>query len=110
MEAVRIANSPDDIDSIPSPVEAVNVAPFDVHLVRLGTSPEVVAAADRLYEALGPGTLYDDREASAGVKFADADLIGVPTQVIVGAKGAAAGVAETKDRRTGRRATRSLGE
>ena len=42
--------------------------------------------------------LFDDRDASPGVKFADADLVGVPVQVVVGAKGVARGVAERKVR------------
>lgn len=91
------------------------VAPFDVHLLSLGAarSPEVAAAADRLYEDLrsrGVEVLYDDRDASAGVKFADADLIGLPTQVLVGKKGLERGVVERKDRRTGDRDEVSLDE
>ncbi|MDQ3107285.1 MAG: His/Gly/Thr/Pro-type tRNA ligase C-terminal domain-containing protein, partial [Actinomycetota bacterium] len=49
------------------------------------------------------GVLYDDRDASGGVKFADADLLGMPTQLLVGAKGLAKGIVERKDRRTGER-------
>lgn len=84
------------------------VAPYRVHLLSLGAgrSPEVARAADRLYGELtgaGVAVLYDDREASPGVKFADADLLGMPTQLIVGAKGLARGVVERKDRRTGGR-------
>jgi prolyl-tRNA synthetase len=79
------------------------VAPFDVHLVAL---KGVEAAADALYDALvaaGRAVLYDDRDTSAGVKFADADLLGVPTQVLVGTRGLANGVVEVKNRRTGER-------
>jgi prolyl-tRNA synthetase len=47
--------------------------------------------------------LYDDRDQSPGVKFADADLLGVPTQLVLGAKGLARGVVERKDRRSGER-------
>ncbi|HUR50018.1 MAG TPA: proline--tRNA ligase [Acidimicrobiales bacterium] len=84
------------------------VAPFDVHLLSLGAerSPEVAAAADQLYTELssaGVEVLYDDRDASAGVKFADADLIGLPTQLVVGKKGLERGVVERKDRATGER-------
>ncbi|MFP5377424.1 MAG: proline--tRNA ligase [Acidimicrobiia bacterium] len=84
------------------------VAPYRVHLLSLGAgrSPEVAEAAERLYgelSAAGVSVLYDDREASPGVKFADADLLGMPTQLIVGAKGLARGVVERKDRRTGGR-------
>ena len=47
--------------------------------------------------------LFDDRDASPGVKFADADLVGVPVQIVVGAKGVARGVVERKVRATGER-------
>jgi len=89
----------------------VNLAPYQVHLVALpgrgDTAVEVVAAADRLYAdlvAAGVDVLYDDRDASPGVKFADADLIGLPWQLVVGSKGLARGVVERKDRRTDDRA------
>jgi prolyl-tRNA synthetase len=54
--------------------------------------------------------LYDDRDASPGVKFADADLIGVPTQLVVGAKGIAKGIVELKDRATGTRDELPVGD
>jgi prolyl-tRNA synthetase len=84
------------------------VAPYRVHLLALGANraPEVGEAADRLYLALqeaGVPVHYDDRDQSPGVKFADADLLGMPTQLVVGAKGLARGVVERKDRRSGRR-------
>ena len=84
------------------------VAPFQVHLLALGASrsPEVADAADKLYGdlvAAGVSVLYDDRDLAPGVKFADADLLGMPTQLIVGGKGLAKGVVERKDRRTGER-------
>ncbi|MGH8979100.1 MAG: His/Gly/Thr/Pro-type tRNA ligase C-terminal domain-containing protein [Acidimicrobiia bacterium] len=47
--------------------------------------------------------LFDDRDASAGVKFADADLLGMPIQLVIGAKGFARGVVERKVRATGAR-------
>jgi prolyl-tRNA synthetase len=78
------------------------IAPYGIHLVALRGGED---AATELYEALGPGrVLLDDRDTSPGVKFADADLIGVPTQVVMGAKGLARGVVEVKDRATGKRA------
>ncbi len=87
-----------------------SVAPFDVHLVAVPgkgeQAEEVIARADRLYDELrelGLDVLYDDRDVSPGVKFADADLVGVPTQLVVGAKGIARGVVERKDRATGTR-------
>jgi prolyl-tRNA synthetase len=66
-----------------------NVAPADVHLVRLGDEPEVVKAADEMLEILhskGLEVLYDDRDLRAGEKFADADLIGIPARVVVSTK------------------------
>lgn len=90
-------------------VWGADIAPYRAHLVSLPTGADaaaVVAAADRLYDdltAAGVSVLYDDRDASAGVKFADADLLGLPTQLVVGAKGLERGVAERKDRRTGSR-------
>ena len=45
--------------------------------------------------------LYDDRDASPGIKFADADLLGMPTRLTVGARGLARGVIERRDRATG---------
>jgi prolyl-tRNA synthetase len=84
------------------------LAPFAVHLVALGgkgeTAAEVRAAADALYDGLrgaGVAVLYDDRDASPGVKFADADLLGMPWRVTVGAKGLARGVVERRRRATG---------
>ncbi len=86
------------------------LAPYDVHLVVLpgrgDQAAGVLAQAERIYEELGArgiDVLYDDREVSPGVKFADADLLGVPTQIVVGAKGIAKGIVERKDRATGTR-------
>lgn len=62
------------------------VAPARVIIVRLSDDQAVVAAADELYEELqakGVEVLYDDRDARAGEKFADADLIGIPHRVVV---------------------------
>lgn len=80
------------------------LAPFKVHLVALGIDEAVVDAADSLYEDLrarGVEALYDDRDRRAGEKLGDADLIGCPLRVIVGARGLERGVAEIVDRRTG---------
>lgn len=79
------------------------LAPYDIHLVALG---DVAVAADDLYSSLqtaGYAVLYDDRDARAGVKFADADLVGVPLQLVVGAKGLSRGIVERKRRATGAR-------
>ncbi|MBV9735779.1 MAG: proline--tRNA ligase, partial [Acidisphaera sp.] len=56
-----------------------------------------------IYARLAGQTLYDDREERAGVKFADADLMGHPWQIVVGPRGAAAGKVEVKRRSTGER-------
>lgn len=83
------------------------VAPADVHLVAAGKDGEVFEFAQRLAEELsarGVDVLYDDRtgKVSPGVKFKDAELIGVPTIVTVG-RGLADGVVEVRDRATGER-------
>jgi prolyl-tRNA synthetase len=82
------------------------VAPFAVHLLALGAdrAPDVGKAADRLadeLESAGIDVLYDDRDTSPGVKFADADLLGLPVRLVVGSKGLSRGVVEWRDRRTG---------
>ncbi|MEJ7833337.1 MAG: proline--tRNA ligase [Nocardioides sp.] len=84
-----------------------NVAPADIHLVAAGKDEAVFAAADLIaheLDAAGVAVLYDDRtgKVSPGVKFKDAELIGVPTIVVVG-KGLADGTIEVKDRRSGER-------
>jgi prolyl-tRNA synthetase len=83
-----------------------NVAPYDVHVVATGKDDAVFEAAARLATDLdrrGVAVLYDDRpKVSPGVKFKDAELIGVPTIVTVG-RGLADGVIEVKDRRSGER-------
>jgi len=83
-----------------------NVAPYDVHLVATGKDAAVFEAAAGLAAELaeaGVEVLYDDREkVSPGVKFKDAELIGVPTIVTVG-RGLADGLVEVKDRRSGER-------
>lgn len=80
------------------------VAPADVHVVVTGKGEELFTAADNLvadFEKRGLEVIFDDRpKVSAGVKFSDAELIGVPTIVVVG-RGLAEGVVEVKDRATG---------
>jgi prolyl-tRNA synthetase len=79
------------------------IAPFDVELVVLGKDgSEERAAADRLYVELqdaGLDTLYDDRDANPGEKFADAELLGCPARVTVGRRTLAAGEIEVQIRR-----------
>jgi prolyl-tRNA synthetase len=88
------------------------VAPADVHLVAAGRG-DVVDAADRLAAELGSAgvrVLFDDRDrVSPGVKFADAELIGVPTIVVVG-RNLAEGTIEVRDRATGGRRAVPAGE
>jgi len=83
------------------------IAPFEVVLALLdGKSGEVAAKADELYaflQAEGLDVLLDDRDERPGVKFKDADLIGAPMQLVLGAKGFARGVVEAKNRRNGQK-------
>src|SRR3954451_10653850 len=83
-----------------------NVAPADVHLVATGKDEAIFAAADRIATDLagdGVTVLYDDRpKVSPGVKFKDAEIMGVPTIVVVG-RSLADGTIEVRDRRTGER-------
>jgi prolyl-tRNA synthetase len=83
----------------------ISVAPFDAHIVVLGNEQEHIEQANALYQALmdgGVDTLYDDRSASPGVKFADADLIGVPIRITLSSRSVQAGGAEIKRRDQGR--------
>jgi prolyl-tRNA synthetase len=87
------------------------VAPADVHLIALGKAGQREAAEQlgELLERSGLRVLFDDRATSAGVAFADADLLGIPTIVVVG-KGLATGEIEIKDRRSGERRTVPLAD
>ncbi len=82
-----------------------SVAPYLVHLVALNTEEgEIRDWADGLYANLksaGIEVLYDDRDARAGEKFADSDLIGLPYRVVVSKKGKAEGLYEVVERATG---------
>jgi prolyl-tRNA synthetase len=90
------------------------VAPFHVALLNLRVGDSAVDAAcgqlQQALEAAGYEVLYDDRDERPGAKFATADLIGLPYQVIVGPKGLAEGKAEIKWRRSGARETVALGD
>jgi len=87
----------------------VSVAPLEAIVIPLQTSDDVVApVAERIaaeLAAAGIETIIDDRDERAGVKFADADLIGWPYQVVVGKRGVADGIVELKVRSTGERTT-----
>ena len=77
------------------------VAPFAVHLVTLGADDNVNQEAEKLYNQLqknGVEVLWDDRDASAGAKLADADLIDIPTRLVVSKKTLAEGSVELKER------------
>jgi prolyl-tRNA synthetase len=89
------------------------VAPYPAHLVAISgvRDPRVREVAERLHQvALDAGReiLYDDRDESPGVKFTDAELLGMPTILTVSPRSLAAGGVEVTDRRTGERATRSI--
>ncbi len=95
-----------DNDGIKFPPQ---LAPFDVQLVCLDPKDAEVAGKCDMIEAflegMGLECLYDDREERPGVKFKDADLIGLPVQITVGGKGLKNGIIEVKNRRTGEKST-----
>lgn len=80
------------------------IAPFHVEVIPLSSKDEVMNVAQKLHDDLvekGVEVLIDDRDERAGVKFADADLIGIPYRIIVGEKGLKDGVVEFKERKGG---------
>ena len=90
------------------------LAPFEVVVVLANRDQErVVAEAERVYRELldaGVDVALDDRDQTAGVKFADADLIGCPVQVVIGKRGVEAGTVDLKLRATGERSQAPLAE
>ena len=89
------------------------IAPYQAHLVSLGAKTEVVEEAASVYQALGADgldVLYDDRDESAGVKFNDADLLGMPVRVTVSQRGLRDGQVEIKGRTASDPVMASLGE
>jgi len=80
----------------------ITIAPYQVHLVSLGgNDPNITQVAERIYQMLNHAqieVLYDDRAESPGVKFTDADLIGVPIRLTVSAKSLTSGGIELKRR------------
>ena len=93
------------------------VAPYAAHLVELGANrdPQVREIAERLHDtAKAAGfwreILYDDRDESPGVKFTDAELLGMPWILTVSPRSLAAGGVEVVERATGERSTRSVEE
>jgi prolyl-tRNA synthetase len=90
------------------------LAPFEVVVLIANRDDErVVAEAERIYAELvdaGVEAAIDDREETAGVKFADADLVGYPVQVVIGKRGVQAGTADLKLRSSGERSQAPLAE
>lgn len=84
----------------------LGIAPFEVVLITLSTDSPLLETASKLYQTLKDqkvDILWDDRDERAGVKFNDMDLIGIPYQIIVGAKGLDKGEVELKNRKTGKK-------
>jgi prolyl-tRNA synthetase len=85
-----------DADGIRWPLA---IAPFHVTVLPLGREPELMEAAEKLVAELaaaGVEVLFDERDERPGVKFKDADLVGIPVRIAVGKKGLAEGKAEWK--------------
>ena len=84
----------------------VSIAPFKVHLVELSSNnAEVKKVAEKLYSELQKEcveVLYDDRDARAGEKFADSDLIGIPLRIVISEKGIEKKEFEVKERKNGK--------
>ena len=78
-----------------------SIAPYDVHVVALPGVEEQAEEAARALDEAGAQVLLDDRDARAGEKFADADLIGIPIRVTVGKKTLEDGAVDVRDRKTG---------
>jgi len=83
------------------------LAPFDIHLIALNMKNEnIVLASEKIYNDLknsGYEVLFDDRDAAAGFKFNDADLLGMPVQIVIGEKKLKDSKCEMKIRKTGER-------
>jgi prolyl-tRNA synthetase len=83
------------------------LTPFDIHLIALNMKKEtVVASAEKIYNDLknaGYEVLFDDRDAAAGFKFNDADLLGVPVQIVIGERKLKESKCEMKVRKSGER-------
>lgn len=88
-----------------------NIAPYDVHLMHVGKGEDHIGVADQVYkdlQAAGLSVLYDDRKLSPGVKFKDADLMGMPIRVSIGKRSLENGGAEVKLRTSSDREVVSL--
>jgi prolyl-tRNA synthetase len=90
------------------------MAPYEVAVIMANAdAPAVADGAERIYRELadsGIEAVLDDRQERAGVKFADADLVGYPVQVVVGVRGIEAGTVDLKVRSTGERSQAPLSE
>jgi Prolyl-tRNA synthetase len=90
------------------------LAPFQVHLIGLNLKKqEIVSACEKIYSDLskqGIEVLFDDRDVTAGFKFNDADLLGMPIQVVIGEKKLKENKCEVKVRKTGERFDVELGD
>jgi prolyl-tRNA synthetase len=94
-----VAEEHNDEDGLSWPI---SIAPYHVHLLQLGQEGEAVTVAEKLYDDLttaGIETLLDDRDETPGVKFKDADLIGIPIRITVGERSLKRGGPEIKLRR-----------
>jgi prolyl-tRNA synthetase len=78
-----------------------SVAPYDVHLVVLKGAEEIGEQAAAALDGAGLDVLLDDRDLRPGEKFADADLIGIPTRVTAGKKSLEDGLVDVRDRASG---------
>ena len=87
-----------------------SIAPYDVHVVALPGVEEQAEEAARALDEAGAEVLLDDRDARAGEKFADADLIGLPLRVTVGKKTLDDGAVDVRDRKTGEERRVAIGE
>ncbi|MCQ8206968.1 His/Gly/Thr/Pro-type tRNA ligase C-terminal domain-containing protein, partial [Cutibacterium acnes subsp. acnes] len=88
------------------------VAPYDVQVLATGKGTEILDEATRIASELaeaGLEVLLDDRKASPGVKFADSEILGMPTSVVVG-RGLKDGLVEVRDRSTGENRQVSVAE
>ncbi len=84
----------------------LSIAPYEIIILALNTeNKKVKELSETVYKSIakrGYGILYDDRNESAGVKFKDADLLGIPVKIIIGERNAKKGLVEVKDRKTGK--------
>jgi len=87
-----------------------SISPYDVHVVALPGGEEIAERAAETLAASGLDVLLDDRDARAGEKFADADLIGIPLRVTAGKKSLEDGKVDVRDRAAGTEKRLDVGE